>query len=69
MMTRNKSLGPHQDDLFKVFLSDLVDAAHPMVRLASQVDWRQFEEALAPVFADEPGRPSVDVRLVVGYSL
>ena len=66
MMTRNMSLGPQQDDLFKVFLKDLVDAAHPMVRLAGQMDWRQFEAALAPVFADEQGRPSVDVRLVVG---
>ena len=66
MMTRNKTSDPHQGDLFKVFLRDLVDPAHPMVRLADQVDWNQFEEALAPVFADEQGRPSADVRLVIG---
>lgn len=66
MMTRNKTSEPHQGDLFKVFLRDLVDPAHPMVRLADQVDWKQFEEALAPVFADEQGRPSADVRLVIG---
>ena len=66
MMTRNKASEPHQGDLFKVFLKDLVDPAHPLVRLAGQVDWKQFEEALAPVFAEEKGRPSTDVRLVVG---
>ena len=66
MMTRNNASDPRQDDLFKVFLKDLVDLAHPLVRLAEQVDWKQFEEALAAVFADEQGRPSADVRLVVG---
>ena len=66
MMTRNKTSTPHQGDLFKIFLRDLVDPAHPLVRLAGQVDWKQFEEALAPVFADEQGRPSADVRLAVG---
>ena len=66
MMTRNKTSNAHQGDLFKVFLRDLVDPEHPMVRLAEQVDWKQFEEALAPVFADEQGRPSADVRLVIG---
>ena len=66
MMTRNNASDPRQDELFKVFLKDLVDLAHPLVRLAEQVDWKQFEEALAAVFADEQGRPSADVRLVVG---
>ena len=51
MMTRSKTSEPHQGDLFKVFLRDLVDPIHPMVRLADQVDWKQFEAALAPVVA------------------
>ena len=34
MMTRNKASEPHQGDLFKVFLKDLVDLAYPLVRLA-----------------------------------
>lgn len=66
MMRRNKAQAPQQGDLFKVFLRDLVDPAHPLVRLAGQVDWNQFEEALATAFADEEGRPSADVRLAVG---
>ena len=61
-----QDLEPSQGDLFKIFLRDLVDPTHPMGRLVGQVDWRQFEEALAPVFADEQGRPSADVRLVAG---
>lgn len=63
---RQKASGPQQGDLFKVFLRDLVDPAHPLVRLAGQVDWHQFEVALAPAFADEEGRPSTVVRLAVG---
>ena len=66
MMTRNKTSDPHQGDLFKVYLRDLINPSHPMVRLADQVDWKQFEDAMAPVFADGQGRPSADVRQVVG---
>jgi IS5 family transposase len=66
MMTRNTTQEPKQGNLFKVFLKDIVNLNHPLARLAGEVDWNQFEEALAPVFADEEGRPSADVRLVVG---
>lgn len=66
MMTRNKAADLQQGDLFKVFLKNIVDVKHPLVRLAGQVDWKHFEAALAPAFADEAGRPSADVRLVVG---
>ena len=66
MMRRNKTQGPQQGDLFKVFLKDLVDVNHPLVRMAGQVDWNQFEEALASAFADQEGRPATDVRLAVG---
>jgi transposase, IS5 family len=66
MMTRNKTSEPQQGDLFKAFLKNIIDLSHPMARLAEQVDWKQFEEALACVFADEQGRPSADVRLVIG---
>ena len=68
MMRRNKTQGPQQGDLFKVFLKDLVDVNHPLVRLAGQVDWNQFEEALASAFADQEGRPATDVRLAVGLT-
>ena len=68
MMRRNKTHGPQQGDLFKVFLKDLVDVNHPLVRLAGQVDWNQFEEALASAFADQEGRPAADVRLAVGLT-
>ena len=66
MMTRKQTTDPHPGDLFTVYLRDLVNPSHPMVRLADQVDWKQFEDAMAPVFADGQGRPSAAVRLVVG---
>lgn len=52
----NNTSGHQQGNLFKVFLRDIVDPFHPVVRLAGQVNWKQFEDALAPVFADEEGR-------------
>ena len=58
MMTRNKTWEPQQGDLSKVFLKDIVDLNHPLVRLAGQVDRNKFEEALAPAFADEEGQPT-----------
>jgi len=41
--------------LFKVFLKDIVNLNHPLLRLAGNVDWNQFKEVLAPAFADEKG--------------
>jgi len=55
MMIRNKALEPQQGDLFEVLLKDIVNLNHPRARLAGKVDWNQFEEALAPAFADEEG--------------
>ena len=64
--TQKDLVSPYQGDLFKLHLRDLVNPSHPMVRLADKVDWKQFEDAMAPVFADGQGRPSADVRLVIG---
>jgi hypothetical protein len=60
MIARNKTLDLQPGDLFKVFLKDIVDLTHPLVRLAGQVDWKQFEAALAPAVADKEGRLSGD---------
>jgi IS5 family transposase len=54
-----------QDDLFKVRLSDLVDPAHKLCRLAHLIDWADLEEAINPYFG-EVGAPGLPVRLMAG---
>jgi IS5 family transposase len=57
---------PAQPDLFRPRLLDIVDAAHPLVRLADAVDWPAFEKNLAPCFSGITGRQAKPVRLMVG---
>lgn len=56
---------PAQEDLFKPLLENLIDPAHPLVRLAKAVDWQHFEEQIEPCFG-QTGRPAKSVRLMVG---
>lgn len=55
---------PHTD-LFKVELATLLNLDHPMVRLADEFEWDQFEKALEAMWNDEKGRPAIDTRLMV----
>lgn len=53
-----------QPDLFKPLLRDIVDPAHPLIRLADSIDWSAFEDSLEPCFSDT-GRQAKPVRLMV----
>jgi transposase, IS5 family len=55
-----------QPDMFRVELEDLVNLQHPLVRLADQIPWKQFEEAFDPLYCPEAGRPAIATRLMVG---
>ena len=55
-----------QRDLFRVELQYLVDRRHPLVQLADQIYWSQFEDAFAPLFCADNGRTACPVRLMVG---
>lgn len=55
-----------QRDLFRVELKQLVDPRHPLVQLADQIQWAEFETAFAPLFSDADGRPACAVRLMIG---
>lgn len=54
-----------QRELFRVELSLLVDANHPLVKLGGRIDWAAFEEHLAPTYHDKTGAPGIDTRLMV----
>lgn len=54
-----------QPDLFRPRLLDIVDRAHPLVKLANSIDWASFENHLVPLFGDA-GRGAKPVRLMIG---
>ena len=68
MMTKTDTSAPVQDDLFKVMLRDLVAKGHELVLLRDAIDWRRFEEVLAPAYSSDNGRPSIPVRMMAGLT-
>ena len=52
--------------LFLVRLDSLVDQAHPLVKLAAQIDWEHIERELGAVFHESKGAPGKPVRLMAG---
>jgi IS5 family transposase len=56
------------DDLFRSRLENIIDLKHPLVRLAHETDWRFYEAAIEPLYA-EHGRPGVPVRFMVGLHI
>ena len=55
-----------QRDLFRIELQHLVDHRHPLVQLADQIQWAEFDVAFAPLFCADNGRTACPVRLMVG---
>ena len=49
-MKPKKSVQSPQRELFRVELSMLVDAEHPLVKLGEKIDWRRFEELLGATY-------------------
>lgn len=47
---------------------DLLDSSDPLIALADTIEWEQFEDAFAPLYAEE-GRPAKPIRLMVGLLL
>ena len=49
-MKPKKSAASPQRELFRVELSFLVDAEHPLVKLGGKIDWTRFEELLGATY-------------------
>ena len=47
-------------------LETMLDPKHPLFKLANIVNWSCFEEAFAPLFCADNGRPPKPIRLMVG---
>ena len=55
-----------QRDLFRIELQHLVDRHHPLVQLADQIQWSEFDATFTPLFCADNGRAACPVRLMVG---
>src|SRR5262250_912263 len=55
-----------QKDLLRPALEDIIDLAHPLVRLAGEIDWGFLDQRFARVCAPGAGQPGLPTRLVAG---
>jgi transposase, IS5 family len=61
---------PNRDDqgemrMQRTRLANLLDASHPMVKLARGIDWHGFDEHFGAYYARGKGRPAISTRLMV----
>jgi len=55
-----------QKDLLRPALEDIIDLAHPLVRLAREIDWQFLDSRFASVCTLGPGQLPLPTRLVAG---
>ena len=54
------------DELFRMQLTNTIDMAHPLVRLAGLIDWSRFEGTYGK-FYTQKGRPALPTRLMTAF--
>jgi len=55
-----------QKDLLQPALDQIIDMGHPLVRLASEIDWEFLDGRFRTVCQPGPGQPGLPTRLVAG---
>ena len=55
-----------QDDLFRASLEAIIKLRHPLVRLASEINWDFLAKRFSSVCRVGPGQPPLPTRLVAG---
>ena len=53
------------NDLFRAHFDQILNPDHPLLILASQIDWNKFDKEIAPCFHDQIGRPGINIRIMV----
>ena len=64
-----KKPGLSEHELFRMLLVNMIDMSHPLVKLASQIDWLRFDEAWGRFYHEKKGRPGLSTRLMAGLHL
>ena len=57
-----------QQNLFKMRLTDFIDLAHPLVKLAGEISWDGMEQKFENLYSEQ-GRPSIPIRKIAGLLL
>ncbi len=55
-----------QKDLLRSALEEIINMGHPLVRLASEIDWTFLDGRFGSVCQPGPGQPGLPTRLVAG---
>ena len=58
-----------QTDLFRARLDQILDLAHPLVKLARTIAWSFLEQPFRAVYDEDPGRPPLPTRLMAGLAI
>jgi len=53
-------------EIFKVQLEEIINKAHPLVRLSDTINWNNLEEKLSKKYSETMGAPGKEIRLMVG---
>lgn len=53
-------------EIFKVRLEEIINKAHPLVRLSETINWKVLEEKLSEKYSNKMGAPGKEIRLMVG---
>jgi IS5 family transposase len=64
-MKPKENIHEKQRDLFRMELIMMVDMSHPLVRLAGNMEWGEFDKQLGATYHERLGQPGVNTRLMV----
>lgn len=53
-------------EIFKVRLEEIINKAHPLVRLSDTINWKNLEEKLSKKYSEKMGAPGKGIRLMAG---
>ena len=57
---------PQSGELFRLQLDEQINMKHPLVKLASLIDWAEIERTLVTSVTSGRGRPALPPRLIAG---
>lgn len=66
MQPKDRSKAGRQLGFFQTRLEDLVDAQHPLRKLADAIEWPAFKAEFGALYVESVGRPGLPIRLMVG---
>lgn len=53
-------------EIFKVRLEEIINKAHPLVKLSEAINWKEMEEKLSKKYSEKMGAPAKEIRMMVG---